>query len=103
MVPTLISRGDRATLAVGGRGGRRIPNSVLEFLMESLFRNQSLDNSLKAPRMHTEGTINIERNVAWPKEEAAALQKIGYKLKVAGAATLSAVAIEDGEMRAAMR
>jgi gamma-glutamyltranspeptidase/glutathione hydrolase len=103
MVPTLITRGERATLAVGGRGGRRIPNSVLEFLVESLFRNQSLENSLKAPRLHTEGTINLERNVAWPDEEATALQKIGYKLKVAGAATLSAVAIENGEMRTAMR
>jgi gamma-glutamyltranspeptidase / glutathione hydrolase len=103
MVPTLITRGEKATLAVGGRGGRRIPNSVLEFLIESLFRNQSLDNSMKAPRLHTEGTINLERNVAWPEEEAAALQKIGYKVKVAGAATLSAVAIESGEMRAAMQ
>jgi gamma-glutamyltranspeptidase / glutathione hydrolase len=103
MVPTLITRGGQATLAVGGRGGRRIPNSVLEFLVELLFRNQSLEDSLKAPRLHTEGTINLERNVAWSDEEAVALQKIGYKLKVAGAATLSAVAIENGEMRSAMR
>ncbi len=33
----------------------------------------------------------------------AELAKLGYKVRTGGAATLSAVAIEDGVMRAAMR
>jgi gamma-glutamyltranspeptidase len=32
----LFARGGRPVLAVGGRGGRKIPDSVLEFLLRAM-------------------------------------------------------------------
>jgi gamma-glutamyltranspeptidase/glutathione hydrolase len=103
MVPVLITHRGRPVLAVGGRGGRRIPNSMLQFLSQSVVLGKSLDASMNAPRFHTEGDATVEFEKAWIASELSALEKIGYKVKTGGAATLSAVAVEDGVMRAAMR
>jgi gamma-glutamyltranspeptidase/glutathione hydrolase len=103
MVPALVTRAGRPLIAVGGRGGRKIPNSVLEFLLHSVVRGESLDAAMDAPRLHTEGDAAVEFEKSWPAGETGALKKLGYTVKTAGAATLSAVAQEDGELRAAMR
>jgi gamma-glutamyltranspeptidase/glutathione hydrolase len=103
MVPVLITRGGKPVIAIGGRGGRRIPNSMLEFLTQSVVRGRSFAQSIAAPRIHTEGDATLEFEKAWPAKTIEPLTKFGYKVKTAGAATLSAVAIEDGVMRAAMR
>jgi gamma-glutamyltranspeptidase/glutathione hydrolase len=103
MVPVLVTRGGRPTIAVGGRGGRKIPNSMLQFLSQSVVLGKSLDASMNAPRIHTEGGVAVEFEKAWIASDLTALEKIGYKVKTGGAATLSAVAVEDGVMRAAMR
>ena len=103
MAPVIVTRTGRPVLAVGGRGGRKIPNSVLEFLLHAVVRGEPLDTATKAPRIHTEGTSAVEFEQAWPAAETGALKKLGYTVKTAGAATLSAVALEDGELRAAMR
>ncbi len=103
MVPTLVTRGGRPVIAVGGRGGRKIPNAVLEFLARSVALGQPLDGAMNAPRLHTEGDPAAEFEKAWDAGELSALSKMGYKVKIGGSATLSAVAIEDGVMRAAMR
>lgn len=103
MAPTLITRAGRPVIAVGGRGGRKIPNSVLQFLTQSVVLGKSLDESMNAPRIHTEGTTAVEFEPKWIAGDLEGLKKIGYTVKTAGAATLSAVALEDGELRAAMR
>jgi gamma-glutamyltranspeptidase/glutathione hydrolase len=103
MVPTIITRGGRPVMAVGGRGGRRIPNSMLEFLTQSIVLGAPLDAALEAPRVHTEGDAMLEFEKSWPKDEIEALAKFGYTVKTGGAATLSAVAIEGGAIRGAMR
>lgn len=103
MAPFLVTRGNKPVLAVGGRGGRKIPNSVLEFLLRAVVRGESLDTAMNAPRPHTEGTNTVEFEKTWPAAETEALKKLGYTVKIAGAATLSAVAMEGGELRAAMR
>jgi gamma-glutamyltranspeptidase/glutathione hydrolase len=103
MVPVIVTRSGRPVLAVGGRGGRKIPNSVLEFLLHALVCGESLDTALNAPRIHTEGTSAVEFEKAWPTAETGALKKLGYAVKTAGAATLSAVALEGDTLRSAMR
>ncbi len=103
MVPTLITRGGKPTIAVGGRGGRKIPNTMLQFLAQSVVLGNSLEKSMNVPRIHTEGTKAVEFEPKWIASDLAGLKKIGYTVKTANAATLSAVAIEDGVMRAAMR
>ena len=65
-----------------------------------LKRNRDRRN---APRIHTEGAPTVEFEKAWPESETTALKTIGDTVKTAGAATLSAVALEDGVMHAAMR
>ncbi|HEY6168176.1 MAG TPA: gamma-glutamyltransferase, partial [Verrucomicrobiae bacterium] len=103
MAPTLITRAGRPLIAVGGRGGRRIPNSVFEFLTQSVVLGKPLDAAMNAPRVHTEGDATLEFQKEWPSSETAALKKFGYTVKTGTAATLSAVAIEDGVLKAAMR
>ena len=56
MAPVLITRGGKPILAIGGRGGRRIPNSMLHFLTQSVVQGKSLNASMTSPRFHTEGT-----------------------------------------------
>jgi gamma-glutamyltranspeptidase/glutathione hydrolase len=103
MVPTIITRNGHGVIAVGGRGGRKIPNSIMQFLLQSVVLGKSLDASLNAPRIHTEGNQTVEFEKTWLENETAALKTMGYNVKIAGAATLSAVAREDSVMRAAMR
>ena len=68
-----------------------------------LVRGEPIDAAMDAPRLHTEGDRAVEFEKAWPAAETEALAKLGYTVKIAGAATLSAVAREDGGLRAAMR
>lgn len=103
MVPTLITRAGPPVIAAGGRGGRKIPNSMFEFLTQSIVLGKSLNAAIDAPRVHAEGDAALEFEKTWPANETAAFRKIGYTVKTGTAATLSAVAIEDGVMRAAMR
>jgi gamma-glutamyltranspeptidase/glutathione hydrolase len=103
MVPTILTRGGTPIVAVGGRGGRRIPNALFEFLTQFLIEGKSFAASMDAPRVHTEGTAALEFQKEWPTDETAALAKCGYTVKTGGSATLSAVGIENGKMLAAMR
>jgi gamma-glutamyltranspeptidase/glutathione hydrolase len=103
MVPTIVTRGGRPIMAVGGRGGRKIPNALLEMLTQVLVEGKSFAAAMDAPRVHTEGTAALEFQKEWPAEETEALAKAGYTVKTGGSATLSAVAAENGRMLAAMR
>ena len=104
MAPTLITRGGQPIIAVGGRGGRKIPNSIFQFLTQSVVLGQSFDVSMNASRIHTEGGNSLEFEQTWPESETTALKEIGYDVKTkTSAATLSAVALEKDAMQAAMR
>ena len=98
-------REGRPVLAVGGRGGRKIPNATLETLLQFVALNRPLAAAVAAPRPHTEGTPAVELESAWPATELAALPRLGYKIKTAVSATVSAVSFDprSGESRAAMR
>lgn len=105
MCPSLVLRDGRPILAVGGRGGRKIPNATLETLLQSVAFDHPLAAAVAAPRPHTEGTPAVEVEAAWPAAELAALPTLGYKIKTAASATVSAVSFDprSGECRAAMR
>ena len=105
MCPTVVLREGRPVLAIGGRGGRKIPNALFEALTHYVALGQPMEAALAAPRMHTEGSLNLELEAKWPADEAESLGKLGYKTKTAGSATLSATAFnpKTGEGRAAMR
>ena len=103
MLPTIVSKNGRAILAAGGRGGRKIPNAMFEFLTEFAVIGRPLADAMAAPRLHTEGATNVEFEKTLPAEDAEELAKFGYTTKAGGSATLSAVAREDGTLIKAMR
>lgn len=105
MVPTIVLRGGRPVFAIGGRGGRKIPNALFEVLTHYVALGQPWEAALAAPRLHTEGNESVEFESKWPAAEVEALAKLGYKTKTAGNATMSAAAFnpETGEGRAALR
>jgi gamma-glutamyltranspeptidase/glutathione hydrolase len=102
MVPVLITKGAQPVVAIGGRGGRRIPNAMLEFLTQHIVHGRPFGESLASPRLHTEGAKLVEHQPKWPKPSLDALNSAGYTVKQGGSATLSGVALENGQWLAGM-
>ena len=103
MAPMIVTSAGRAVAAVGGRGGRRIPNAVVEFLLSHVVEGRPLGAAFAAPRLHTEGALAVEHEKGWSEAALAAWRGAGLNVKSGSSATLSAVALEDGEWRAGMR
>jgi gamma-glutamyltranspeptidase/glutathione hydrolase len=103
MCPTIVTRGGQPVLAVGGRGGRKIPNAMFEALTQFVLLEKPLAESFAAPRVHTEGNATLEFEKHWPEGELKSLGQLGYTIRTGGNATLSAVAQEGGQLFAAMR
>ena len=78
-------------LALGGRGGRRIPNSVLVVLLGRIGEGLPLTKAVAASRLHTEGDRQVILEPAWPDGERKALNEIGYVLKPGPGAVVHAV------------
>lgn len=102
MTPVLITKGTQPVVAIGGRGGRRIPNAMFEFLTQHIVRHRPFGESLASPRLHTEGGKLVEHQKDWPKASIDALTAAGYTIKAGGSATLSGVATENGKWLAGM-
>src|SRR5207248_2330095 len=94
MCPTVVLRGGQPVLAVGGTGGRKIPNSVFDVLCRYAGRGASLRDALAAWRTHTEGGLDVMVEARCPAEVADYFQKIGYTVKRGPGATVSAVAFD---------
>ncbi|MFM7750077.1 MAG: gamma-glutamyltransferase family protein [Opitutaceae bacterium] len=103
MAPAIVTAGGKTVAAVGGRGGRRIPNAVLDFLIAHVVERRPFAESLAAPRLHSEGMMTVEHEKGWPDAATAAWRAAGLAVKPGSSATLSAVASEGGEWRAGMR
>src|SRR3954453_15686165 len=59
MCPSIVLKGGRPVVALGGVGGRRIPNAVFQTLLQILANGRPLDDSVQAPRIHTEGGLEL--------------------------------------------
>jgi gamma-glutamyltranspeptidase/glutathione hydrolase len=92
MCPTLIFRDNRPVVALGATGGRRIPNTMCDVLLELIARDKSLVDAAAAPRMHTEGDTKLELTKNWPEADAGYLQQIGYTIKPGPGANLNGIA-----------
>ncbi len=103
MVPTVVTRDGKAVLAVGGTGGRKIPNGLLEVLTQRVILGKPLAASIAAPRLHTEGDPTLSLEKTWATTERDALHRLGYAVNTAGSANMSAVALENGEFHKARR
>ncbi len=104
MCPTIVSAGGRALYAAGARGGRKIPNAVLEVVLQLVGREKSLAEAVAAPRLHTEGTLAVAFEKSWPADLVEAMKARGYTVTTAASATVSAAGLDsDGKLVAAMR
>lgn len=103
MCPTVVTSAGRAVVAVGGRGGRRIPNAVFEFLVRHLGDDASLAAAVAAPRLHTDGTRTVEFEAHWPADERRSIASRGFVTKVGDSAVLAAVGGMRGRSEAATR
>lgn len=104
MCPTIVSKNGVPQFAIGGRGGRKIPNAVAEVLLQLVARGKDLKQAVAAPRMHTEGTLAVSFEKAWSAEPVEELTRRGYGVNTAASATISAVGISSkAEFVSAMR
>jgi gamma-glutamyltranspeptidase/glutathione hydrolase len=105
MCPTVVLHESRPVLAVGGRGGRRIPNAVLEVLAQFIGRTVNPADAIAASRLHTEGGLRVELEPAWPEATAARLKDIGYTVVRAPSSVVSAVWLDtkSGTVQGASR
>ena len=62
-----------------------------------------IKESIAASRLHTEGDTTLAVEKSWPAEETNALRNLGYTFTTSGSATMSAVALENGELHQARR
>src|SRR5206468_12606092 len=81
MCPTVVLRGGQPVFALGGAGGRKIPNSIFDVLTHFITVKASLDEAIAAPRLLTEGTLDLTLDNTWPSGDAEFLQTLGYTVK----------------------
>jgi gamma-glutamyltranspeptidase/glutathione hydrolase len=80
MCPTIVTRDGRPFLAVGGAGGRKIPNAVLDLLLGVTMQGLSAREALDAPRCHTIGDDDVTLEARWNDRDADYLKSIGYRI-----------------------
>ena len=103
MAPTIVARDGRPVLAVGLPGGVRISTSVMQALVNWIDHGMSLQETVEAPRVWTQGQeLEIETRV--PEAVRAAVAARGHAVlpvsTVAGG--MNAVAVgEDGTLTGA--
>ncbi len=96
MSPTIVLRDGRPVAALGGRGGRRIPNAVFGVLLSLVGRGAAFADALAAPRLHTEGGLAVTLERGWPDAQAARLKEVGYSVTRGASAVVSAVWADPG-------
>jgi gamma-glutamyltranspeptidase/glutathione hydrolase len=105
MCPTIVLQEGRAVAALGGAGGRKIPNAVFEVLFRLAGRGASLEEAVAAPRLHTEGGLDVTAEPSQPAEDLERIRAAGYAVQKGAAAVVHAVAFDPhaGAARAASR
>lgn len=94
MCPTIVLRDGKPVLALGGRGGRKIPNAVFFVLAHLIGRGATPEQALAAPRLHTEGGTEVLLEAGWTDADAARFKETGYRVSRAASAVVSAVWID---------
>jgi gamma-glutamyltranspeptidase/glutathione hydrolase len=105
MCPTIVTKGRKAVLALGATGGRRIPNTVFDALAYRVGQDCAIAEAVKAPRVHTEGDVNLVLEASRPDAIGDHLKLVSYTVKTGPGATLSAIERHPatGKLVSAMR
>ena len=96
MCPTIVTRNGQPVLALGGAGGRRIPNALIAVLSQFVGLGVSARQAIAGLRMHSEGTMDVRVDAQWPNEEVGSLRALGYRVSRASVAKASAVFFDAG-------
>jgi gamma-glutamyltranspeptidase/glutathione hydrolase len=97
MCPSIVLKGGRPSVALGGVGGRRIPNAVFQALLQLIANERDLNDSVQAPRIHTEGGLDLHIERGIPKVDVDYTKKIGYTIAPPIGAFVSAVQYSAGK------
>jgi gamma-glutamyltranspeptidase/glutathione hydrolase len=105
MTPTAVLHDGKPVLALGARGGRRIPNAVYSVLLKFVGEDASMTDSVAAPRMHTLGNMNVALDSVWEEGKAKVFKNLGFEVSRGGVALLSAASFDPatGKTEAAQR
>jgi acyl CoA:acetate/3-ketoacid CoA transferase len=91
---------DGATITLSGIGGTMLPEQVRAAL-EARFLTEGHPKDLFWYDPNPTATLDFEKH--WPEADLNALRQRGYTTRTGGSATLSAVALENGQLCSAMR
>ncbi len=99
MAPTIILRGDRPEVIVGGAGGPRIISGTLQTILNVLDFNMPVKEAVDAPRIHHQWVpedLIIEPKIA--KETKVSLEKRGHSVKERGVVgVVQAIVVKRGK------
>jgi gamma-glutamyltranspeptidase len=87
---------DRPVMALGGRGGRRIPNAVASVLLHYVGEGAAMSDAVAARRLHTEGGATVVLEGQWPEATIQYLATLGYATSRGKIARVDAASFEPG-------
>jgi gamma-glutamyltranspeptidase / glutathione hydrolase len=82
MSPTIILRGDRPELVVGGAGGPRIISATLQTILNVIDFRMPVDKAVQAPRVHHQWLperLDVENDL--PQETRKSLERRGHTIR----------------------
>jgi gamma-glutamyltranspeptidase / glutathione hydrolase len=91
MCPTIVLKEGHPVLALGARGGRKIPNAVFEVLAHFIGQGESLQQAVAALRLHTEGGRRVTLEPRADAAQESFLKDLGYTVDRGASAVISAV------------
>lgn len=100
MCPSIVTRDGRAVLALGATGGTRIPNSICEVLLNYVGLGSDMETALLAPRLDTDGTLELGLDRRHSTEHEAFFKNVGYRVTRRPGAYVGAVSFDPATARA---
>jgi gamma-glutamyltranspeptidase/glutathione hydrolase len=91
MCPSIVTRDGVGVLAVGAAGGTRIPNSVGEVLFNFVGLGATMETAMAAPRLDTNGTLEIGLDKRHPVQDEEFFRGLGYSVVRRASANVGAV------------
>ena len=102
MTPAVVVDGDGVvTIVIGSPGGPRIITSVIEVLLRMLVYGQSLEDAIRAPRLHQQWKPDFTRvEPGWSPQVLSELEARGHVLKLESGrwASVQGIQVERGGM-----
>ena len=92
MCPTVVTRHGKPMLAIGGTGGRYIPNCIFDVLWSYAGLHEPMETAMAGPRFSTQGDMRVTVEETWPADDLQYLKSLGYQVtKAAKGASLCRV------------